>query len=57
MQDNPYESPSDGQRPREKRYVGCVSGCLWLSAFWIWLFVLAGLGFVIWMLWPLMFRE
>lgn len=53
MAQNPYQSPDEKQVPRRVRYVGCLSGCLWLSAFWIWLFVLAGLAYVVWVVWPL----
>jgi hypothetical protein len=52
MVENPYQSPVDRPQPRRPRYTGYLAGCLWLSAFWVWLFVLVGLGFVVWRLWP-----
>lgn len=50
--ENPYQAPDERQSLRRLRYTG-LSGCLWLSAFWIWLVVLAGLGYGLWVLWPL----
>jgi hypothetical protein len=54
MHENPYQAPDERQGLRRVRYTGCLSGCLWLSAFWIWLFVFAGLGYVLWVAWPLL---